>query len=139
MTTMPWPFLQTQEDDEAVWTGFVEAGVHIEGRLHLPGTFRIDGKVKGTIASERTLILGEHANVEGQIEGETVVIHGTFEGLVIARTRVEIHSKGFLKGEVRTPCLIVEPGGTCEGECHVLRSEVPDAPLQISIRRRGQI
>jgi cytoskeletal protein CcmA (bactofilin family) len=136
---MQWPFLQTPEAGETAWTGFVEAGVQIEGHLVLPGTFRIDGKVKGTISSERTLILGEHADIQGQIEGDTVVIHGTFEGLVIARTRVEIRAKGFLKGEVRTPCLIVEPGGTCEGECHVLRSEVPDAPLQISIRRRGQI
>jgi cytoskeletal protein CcmA (bactofilin family) len=135
---MPWKLLQKLESDDEGWTGFVEHGVHIEGKLHLPGTFRIDGRVKGIISSERTLFLGENANVEGQIEGGSIVIHGTFEGLLVARERVEIGPKGFLKGEVRTPCLIVDPGGACEGECHVLRSEVPDVPLRVSMRRRGQ-
>jgi len=56
------------------WTGFIDQGVTMEGTLQLTGTFRIDGNVKGNIISEQTLILGENAKVEGQIEGNRVVI-----------------------------------------------------------------
>ncbi|HEX9222606.1 MAG TPA: polymer-forming cytoskeletal protein, partial [Candidatus Acidoferrales bacterium] len=58
------------------WTGFFDQGVSLEGTLQLSGTFRLNGQVKGNIISEQSLILGENAKVEGQIEGNHVVIAG---------------------------------------------------------------
>ena len=49
------------------WTGFLEQGVKVEGRLESTGTFRIDSAMKGTLVSEDTLISGERAVVEGHI------------------------------------------------------------------------
>ncbi len=52
--------------DSGEWTGFLEPGVKLEGRLESSGTFRIDSSMKGTLVSGETLILGEHASVEGR-------------------------------------------------------------------------
>jgi cytoskeletal protein CcmA (bactofilin family) len=61
------------------WTGFIDQGVTLEGTLTVKGTFRVDGNVKGNIISEQTVVLGEGAKVEGQIEGNRVVISGRFD------------------------------------------------------------
>jgi len=66
-----WPGSSTNGSGEE-WTGFIDQGVTMEGTLQLTGTFRIDGNVKGNIHLEQTLILGENAKVEGQIEGNRV-------------------------------------------------------------------
>lgn len=102
------------------WTGFIEEGVRLEGKLELRGTFRINGEIKGTIISEAGLILGEAAKVEGQIEGDHVSIAGKYDGVIFAKSRVEIHSKGVVTGEIHTPCLVIEPGGVFDGQCHML-------------------
>ena len=51
----------------------------------------MEGEIKGLLISTQTLILGEEARVEGQIEGNHVVISGRFNGIIRATGRVEIH------------------------------------------------
>jgi len=119
------------------WTGFIDQGVSLEGTLTLTGTFRIDGHVKGNIISEQTVILGENAKVEGQIEGNRVVIAGRFDGVIFAKGRVEIQPKGVVTGEVHSPCMVIEPGGIFDGRCHMLASSDTSAGLTIPIRAVG--
>src|SRR6202171_6575689 len=89
------------------WTGVIDQGVTLAGTLQVTGTFRINGNVKGNIISEQTVILGEGAKVEGQIEGNRVVIAGRFDGVIFAKGRVEIEAKGVVTGEVHSPCMVI--------------------------------
>ena len=82
-----WPSLSNNGASEE-WTGFIDQGVTLEGTLQVTGTFRIDGNVKGNIISEQTVVLGDGAKVEGQIEGNRVVISGRFDGVIFAKGRV---------------------------------------------------
>jgi cytoskeletal protein CcmA (bactofilin family) len=120
------------------WTGFIDQGVSLEGTLTLTGTFRIDGHVKGNIISEQTVILGEDAKVEGQIEGNRVVISGHFDGVIFARGRVEIQPKGVVTGEVHSPCMVIDPGGIFDGRCHMLAASDASAGVTIPIRAVSQ-
>ncbi|HTB94939.1 MAG TPA: polymer-forming cytoskeletal protein [Candidatus Sulfotelmatobacter sp.] len=120
------------------WTGFIDQGVSLEGTLTLTGTFRIDGHVKGNIISEQTVILGENAKVEGQIEGNRVVISGHFDGVIFARGRVEIQPKGVVTGEVHSPCMVIDPGGIFDGRCHMLAASDASAGVTIPIRAVSQ-
>jgi cytoskeletal protein CcmA (bactofilin family) len=107
----------------------------MEGTLQVKGTFRIDGNVKGNIISDQTVILGEGAKVEGQIEGNRVVIAGRFDGVVFAKGRVEIQAKGVVTGEVHSPCMVIDPGGIFDGRCHMLgAADSTSAPVTIPIR-----
>ena len=125
-----------QHADE--WTGFLDRGVRLEGTLELAGTFRLDGQVKGNIISQHSLILGEGARAEGQIEGNHVVISGRFDGVIFAKGRVEIQAKGMVTGEIHTPCLVIEPGGIFDGRCHMLASSEAARPVTIPIRAATQ-
>lgn len=120
------------------WTGFIDQGVSLEGTLTLTGTFRIDGHVKGNIISEQTVVLGENAKVEGQIEGNRVVIAGRFDGVIFAKGRVEIQPKGVVTGEVHSPCMVIDPGGIFDGQCHMLASSDTAAGVTIPIRAISQ-
>lgn len=123
-----------KRQDSAEWTGFLEPGVKVEGRLESSGTFRIDSAMKGTLASEDTLILGENAVVEGEIIGNRVVIAGRFEGTIRAKGKVEVQPNAIVSGEIFTPCLVIEPGAVFDGQCH-MHSTVDDAkPVTIPIR-----
>src|ERR1700675_4476267 len=90
------------------WTGFIDQGVTLDGTLTVTGTFRIDGNIKGNIISEQTVILGESAKVEGQIEGNRVVISGRFDGLIFAKGRAEIQARGVGTGAVHSPCMVLD-------------------------------
>ncbi len=120
------------------WIGFLDKGVCLEGTLELTGTFRVDAQVKGNIISITRLLLGESARVEGQIEGNQVVIAGRFDGVIFAKGSVEIQPKGVVTGEIHTPCLVIQPGGIFDGRCHMLASAEATKPLTIPFRAANQ-
>jgi cytoskeletal protein CcmA (bactofilin family) len=131
---MPLGWFDRKRQDSGEWTGFLEQGVKLEGRLESSGTFRIDCATKGTLVSHETLILGERSNVEGEIEGNYVIIAGRFDGTVRAKGKVEIQTKAIVTGEIFTPCLVMEPGALFDGRCHMLSTLQAASPIVIPIR-----
>jgi cytoskeletal protein CcmA (bactofilin family) len=135
---MGWAWLDRKQSESSEWTGFLEKGVRLEGKLETTGTLRIDSAMKGTLVSEGVLILGEHAQVEGEIVGNRVMIFGRFTGTIRATGRVEIHPKAIVSAEVHTPCLVIEPGSVFDGECHMPKSSDAATPIAIPIRSIAQ-
>lgn len=135
---MAWRIFHNRGEQDDAWSGFIEQGVRVEGRLELAGIFRIDGQVKGTIISERGLILGENSRVEGEIHANDISIEGRFEGVIFASGRVEVHTKAIVSGEIHTPCLVLEAGGTFDGNCHMLSSAPATKSIAIPIRSGTQ-
>jgi cytoskeletal protein CcmA (bactofilin family) len=131
---MAWGWFDRKRQDPSEWTGFLEQGVKVEGTLSSTGTFRIDSEMKGTLVSDDTLILGEHASIEGEIVGNRVVIAGRFEGTIRARGKVEVLPNAIVTGEIHTPCLIIEPGAIFDGRCHMLAPTEAAKPVTIPIR-----
>src|SRR5437773_339059 len=124
-----WPASSKNSTSEE-WTGFIDQGVTLEGTLTVKGTFRVNGNVKGNIISEQTVILGEGAKVEGQIEGNRVVISGRFDGVIFAKGRVEIEAKGVVTGDVHSSCMVIDPGGIFDGSCRRMGSSETDARVE---------
>jgi cytoskeletal protein CcmA (bactofilin family) len=120
--------------DSGDWIGFLDKGVNLDGRIELSGAFRLDANLKGTIVSNSTLVLGENARVEGEIQGNQVVIAGRFEGKLTAKGRVEIQTKGVVRGEIHAPCVMIEAGGIFDGRCHMTGNAEGSEPVAIPIR-----
>jgi cytoskeletal protein CcmA (bactofilin family) len=72
--------------------------------------------------------------VEGQIEGQDVIISGRFKGAIFAKGKVEIHNKGIATGEIHSHCLVIEPGGLFDGDCHMVAPAETTKTLTIPIR-----
>jgi len=135
---MAWKWPGTSKDGSSEeWTGFIDQGVSLEGTLTLTGTFRIDGHIKGNIISEQTVILGENAKVEGQIEGNRVVIAGRFDASSSPEVAWRFSPRG-RNGEVHSPCMVIDPGGIFDGRCHMLASSEAAAGVTIPIRAVSQ-
>lgn len=135
---MAWAWLERKHSESSEWTGFLEKGVRLEGKLETSGTLRIDSAMKGTLVSEGMLILGEHAQVEGEIVGSRVMILGRFTGTIHAKVRVEIHPKAIVSAEIHSPCLVIEPGSVFDGQCHMPQQSDAGKPIAIPIRSIAQ-
>jgi len=136
---MPWLSKGKGKDAESrEFTGFLDKGVRCEGTLEASGVFRIDAQMKGNLLSSHSLVLGEGARVEGQIEGNHVIIAGKFDGVIFAKGRVEIQARGVVTGEIHSPCLVIDPGGIFDGRCHMLAASESTKPLTIPIRASHQ-
>jgi cytoskeletal protein CcmA (bactofilin family) len=129
---MAWK--RTKPRGPGEWSGFLDKSVRFDGTMEAPGTFRVEAHMKGHIISSGSLTLGEEARLEGQIDGNQVIICGRFEGVIYAKGRVEIQPKGIVTGEIYSPCIVIEPGGVFDGQCHMLAATESAKPLTIPIR-----
>jgi cytoskeletal protein CcmA (bactofilin family) len=101
--------------------GFLDGGSHLQGELRFETSFRVDGKLTGTVESEGDLIVGEAGEVDGEVRAGQVFISGTVRGTIHALRRVHIAPSGKVFAEVHTPSLVIEDGATFEGSCTMSR------------------
>src|SRR3954447_3228571 len=67
-------------------------GSSFEGKLLFEGSVRIDGKFTGEIISTDTLIIGEGADVKGEIQVGTLIVVGDYNGNAKASKSVELRA-----------------------------------------------
>lgn len=101
-------------------TVVLQKGCSLEGRLQFEGTARIDGNFKGEIFTPDILIIGDEAQVEGQIEADVVVISGQFTGDIYATQRVEIQAPALVRGTIQAAIFQVDEGAVFEGKTKML-------------------
>ena len=104
-------------------TAFIDQGSEFEGKLSFRDTVRIDGRFRGEIASENTLIVGETGEIEATIRSNTVAISGAVEGDVHAARKVVLHKTARVTGNISTPCLVVEEGAVINGTFKMVTSD----------------
>jgi len=124
----PGPSIQTPAPPAAVNSGgltaFIDQGSEFEGKLSFRDTVRIDGRFRGEIASENTLIVGESGEIQASIHSNTVVISGNVEGDVSGGQKVILHKTARVNGNVETSCLVMEDGAILNGQ---VKMASPDA------------
>ena len=107
--------------------GFLDAGSHVTGELSFATSFRIDGKVTGTIRSEGDLIVGESGEVEGEVHAGQVFVAGVVKGLLQAQRKIQIAPTGRVLADIETPALQIEEGARFEGRCAMVAKPAPAA------------
>ena len=97
--------------------GFMDQGTEVIGELRFKETFRVDGRVKGKITSEKTVIIGETAQIEADIDCGVVSVRGTVTGSIQGRERIELLAGSKVYGRLCSPRLVIEEGAFFQGEC----------------------
>ncbi len=105
---------------------FLGKNTEFEGKLSFTGAVRIDGRFKGEIESEGTLIVGESAQVESDVRISRIIISGEFKGNISAKTRIEIHAPGRVFGNLQAPVVVIDEGVIFEGNCRMLEDNRPE-------------
>jgi len=131
---MAWNLFDRKGQESGEWSGFLEQGTKLDGRLESPGTIRVDSQINGSVVCEAALILGEHARGKGELAADSVTIAGQFDGTVRAKSRMELQAKAVFAGDVETPCLVIETGAIFDGRCRMVSAKEPEKPITIRIR-----
>ena len=92
-------------------------GSSFEGKLLFEGNVRIDGKFTGEIISTDTLIIGEGAEVKGEIQVGTLVIVGDYNGNAKAIKSIELRAPAKVRGALTTASIVIEKGVFFDGTC----------------------
>jgi cytoskeletal protein CcmA (bactofilin family) len=112
------------------WVGWLDPGVEVEGKMKVTsGLIRVNTHFKGEIDSEGALVVHDQGEVDGDIRTRILSVTGKVKGNVHASERLEIKEHGVVLGSIYTPCLLVDPGGFFDGQCHM---PTPGPAAQVS-------
>ena len=98
----------------------IGAGTRVEGSVYFTGGLRVDGEVVGSVeaaegASSSTLVLSEHARIEGGVRVAHLVTNGTVVGPVTVNESLEMQSKARIVGDVDYALIEMHQGAVIEG------------------------
>ena len=116
----------------------IGAGTSVLGNVTFTGGLRIDGKVLGNViavgAEPCTLVIGEHAEVQGEVRVSHVVVNGKIVGPVMADGVVELQAKARVTGDVSYKTLEMHVGAVLRGRLN--HAEPGIAPV-VELKRAG--
>jgi cytoskeletal protein CcmA (bactofilin family) len=117
----------TKRKHAASIDSLIGAGSRIEGSVAFTGGLRVDGEVRGNIRAvgdkPGTLVVSEHARIEGEIHVDFVVINGEVVGPVHAKESAELMPKARVAGDVFYRAIEVHVGAVVTGR--LMHTEIP--------------
>ena len=133
---MLWKRQRTKTPKANDLTAFIDEGSEIEGKYTFSGTVMLNGRFRGEIVSNDTLVIGEKGVVNASIRAGVVMINGEVVGNVLASERVELRGSARVYGDVEAPVVVVEEGVLFEGHCRMTKARPVDtAPASASGQR----
>jgi len=95
---------------------FLGPEIVLSGELKCCDTLVVEGIVDSGRIECRRFVLGSAGSCKGEVQAESAVIDGRFEGRLIIRARLLIKSGGQVRGSVQYGQLEIEPGGQLQGD-----------------------
>jgi cytoskeletal protein CcmA (bactofilin family) len=93
----------------------ISADMVISGTLASSGDIQIDGRVEGDVRSVG-LVIGDKAEIHGEIFAEDVTVRGKVVGRIRAR-KVLLAATSHVEGDILHEAFAVESGAFFEGNC----------------------
>ena len=97
----------------------IGATTRIEGNVIFSGGLRVDGMVRGNVASVAeqpgTLVVSEEARIDGEVQAAHIVVNGTINGPVHATETLELQPNSRVKGDVHYKSIEMHQGAIVEG------------------------
>lgn len=112
-------FLKKNSKPQSRIDSLIGAGTKIEGDVTFTGGLRVDGEVKGNVRSTGeqggTLVISEHARIEGEVHVSHVVINGAIIGPVFSSEFLELQPRARVTGDVQYSSLEMHLGAIVQG------------------------
>ena len=107
--------------------GFLGEDLFVEGSIHAKKKMVVSGTVNGSICGDQEIVVAVTGNVNGKLEGNTVLVAGKVAGDLLAHKRMEVLASAIIKGEVQAPSgqLLIQEGAQLEAESKTLFKELP--------------
>lgn len=92
-------------------------GTVVEGSILTEANLRIEGEFHGEVTSKGDIIIGEFGVAQADINCVTLTIAGQVHGNITVSGRLIITPSGQLCGNAVVQSIIVQEGGSFNGEC----------------------
>ena len=122
--------------DQADIKAFLGPGSKFEGKLSFDEMVRLDGIYSGEVSSSDTLIVGETAQIEGDIRVGVLVLSGQFKGNIVATHLVELRAPARVEGTIETPALKIEDNVIFNGEIKMTTGVVKEGSKEVSQKKK---
>jgi cytoskeletal protein CcmA (bactofilin family) len=97
----------------------IGAGTTIEGNVTFMGGLRIDGEVRGNVCAAGdhpgTLVISEHARIDGEVAVPHLVINGAVNGPVRSTVSLELQPRARVAGDVEYNSIEIHLGAIVQG------------------------
>ncbi|MEW6514991.1 MAG: polymer-forming cytoskeletal protein [Pseudomonadota bacterium] len=97
----------------------IGAGTTIEGNVTFTGGLRIDGEVRGNVCAAGdhpgTLVISEHARVDGEVVVPHLVVNGSINGPVRSTDSLELQPRARVAGDVEYNSIEIHLGAVVQG------------------------
>lgn len=117
----------------------ISNGVKLEGKITSGGSIRVDGTIQGDVISQGNVTVGEHGDVNGQINAAIITIGGKVVGSVNAKEKLVLESKANLKGDLFTKILVVEAGARFDGKSNMSDVKVVSSPNTSFVKNENKL
>ena len=120
----------TASHAEATALSVIANGMRIVGDVESSGVIKVDGRIDGSVAHARQVLLGRGATIKGNIVADEVVIGGTVDGGIRSSERLELQATAIVNGDIETKSIVVLEGARINGSVRMADLTVPrgDAP-----------
>ena len=106
-----------KKDDNGTVINMIGVGTIITGDVNSNGDLRIDGTLKGSVATEGKVVLGKNGIIEGDVVCNNADIAGEIKAKITVSQLLTLKSTAKLKGDIITNKLSIEPGAVFSGSC----------------------
>ncbi len=97
--------------------------LHVKGEISGNEDLYIDGTVEGLVQlDERKLTVGAVAKLTADVIAGEVIVHGSVNGNVRGKRKIEIKKDGSVNGDLTTAQIIIEDGAYFKGSIEIERS-----------------
>jgi cytoskeletal protein CcmA (bactofilin family) len=105
-------------------SGYVGSGTMLTGETEFQSMLRVDGHLVGKITSaDGTLHVGASGVIDANIFVGAAIVHGTINGDIVAKDKIELGRTAKVIGNIQTPSLMMETGAILEGNCSMLKQK----------------
>lgn len=112
-------FSRTAHKAQSRIDSLVGAGTKIEGNVVFTGGLRVDGEIRGNVTAigdqSSTLVISEHARIEGEITVSHLVVNGTVIGPLHSSGFLELQTKARVTGDVEYNSIEMHLGAVVQG------------------------
>jgi cytoskeletal protein CcmA (bactofilin family) len=97
----------------------IGAGTTIEGNIAFTGGLRIDGEIRGNVSASGdqpgTLVVSEHARIDGEVNVSHLVVNGTVNGPVHSSAFIELQPHARITGDIEYSTIEMHLGAIVQG------------------------
>ncbi len=113
----------------------------LEGKFDITDSIQIECEIGGELKVGGKLVIGHRGSVRADVQTVDAIIHGEYEGNMVATGSVEITPTGRADGNIETNSLVISKGGFFNGNVTKLkkRSEAEEEKPLVHLVKDKQL